>query len=187
VTEISSSSEGNSTPKVAWENLRSPAQAGSERNKKKTKKCMEGVFRKLGSKDKRKNQEAVKKPLVRNQENTNKRAMPKIKPMAWVWTGILVIGTPVVARLPLKEGTVILIDSALGNLVSLIIFITGAVLIAKQQWKGWLWLAGFFYSHTFAHTGVAAWAYLGLTGACLYCAWRWLKKVDTAHKPDALE
>jgi hypothetical protein len=128
-----------------------------------------------------------KKPLVRNQENTNKRAMPKIKPMAWVWTGILVIGTPVVARLPLKEGTVILIDSALGNLVSLIIFITGAVLIAKQQWKGWLWLAGFFYSHTFAHTGVAAWAYLGLTGACLYCAWRWLKKVDTAHKPDALE
>lgn len=77
---------------------------------------------------------------------------------------------------PLEGGTVTLSQSSLGNLIFLILLITGLVKIALKNPQGWVWFASFFYYGAFAHAGVVAWLYMLLTGLGLYVHNRWCRE-----------
>lgn len=75
--------------------------------------------------------------------------------------------------LPLEGGATTLIKSNLGNLILLILLVSSWYKIARKLPSGWLLFAAFFYYGAFAHFGLTAWIYMGLTGLCLWVYKRW--------------
>lgn len=101
----------------------------------------------------------------------------KLRPKFLTKAALIVLGTPLISKFPMKGGTVIFINSDLWHLAGLVVLLTAITKIALIKPNGWLWLAFFIYANTFGQEGIGAWIYLILSGLLVWVWTRWITTI----------
>jgi hypothetical protein len=83
-------------------------------------------------------------------------------------------------RVRLPDGVTTIIDSPLGNLILLVLIITGTVKVARKNPTGWIWGSAFFLYGSFSHSGITWWVYflIASLGIWTYIKWTPITKEE---------